>query len=56
LVFENAAKLPQAKTTPQINPVQPTSNPGHGERLRKLCRSYRKYTFLFSEVATAIFN
>ena len=34
LVFEKVATLPQAKTTPQINPVPPKSNPGHGGRLR----------------------
>jgi hypothetical protein len=36
LVFEKVATLPQAKTTPQINPVPPKSNPGHGGRLRFL--------------------
>jgi len=28
------AKLPQAKTTPQIKPAPPKSNPGHDGRLR----------------------
>ena len=36
LVFEKVATLPQAKTTPQINPVPPKSNPGHGGRLRTM--------------------
>jgi hypothetical protein len=36
LLFEKVATLPQAKTTPQINPLPPKSNPGHGGRLRIL--------------------
>ena len=35
VVFEKMATLPQAKTTPQINPAPPKSNPVHCGRLRK---------------------
>ena len=52
LVFEKVATLPQAKTTPQINPVPPKSNPGHGGRLRFLvlisCRPKRELSFIAS--------
>ena len=34
LVIGKVATLPQAKTTPQINPAPPKSNPGHDGRLR----------------------
>ena len=46
LAFERVATLPQAKTTPQINPVPPKSNPGHGGRLqtfRTRIERFRKF-------------
>jgi len=42
LVFEKVATLPQAKTTPQINPAPQKSNPGHGGRLPNNRKPYRK--------------